>query len=117
MQHYPKLKKYISLFPPEARKGEHASTASAEDADNTAQAREEVRSWVQSCMEKGELPGEPEFHQGSSLKQKPKLKDWDGNGESKKHTKSKTKSQPAQETPINGVEDDFFGEDDEDEDS
>ncbi|KAF7782763.1 hypothetical protein Agabi119p4_2139 [Agaricus bisporus var. burnettii] len=105
--HYPKLKKYISLFPPEIRKGEQPSTASAKDAAETAQGREEVRSWVRSCMEKGELSGEPERYEASI---KSKRKDFDSSNMS-----SKTKPHRIQEESKKAIEeDDFFGNDDDD---
>ncbi|KAJ7072903.1 hypothetical protein C8F01DRAFT_1105649 [Mycena amicta] len=53
--HYPKMKKYISLFPPELRKGE--TPEPSVDAG-----REEVRKWVRTQMDAGELPAEPELH-------------------------------------------------------
>lgn len=61
--HYPKSQKYISLFPPEVRKGTVAP--SQEDAAATAKAREEIRSWIRLRMEKGELSVEPELHMDS----------------------------------------------------
>ncbi|KIL68709.1 hypothetical protein M378DRAFT_119723 [Amanita muscaria Koide BX008] len=56
--HYPKTKKYISLFPPEARKGETRPTAE-ESANSNAQ-KEEIRSWIREKMVVGELPAKPE---------------------------------------------------------
>ena len=54
-QHYPKTKKYISLFPPELRKGE------SQDVEVDA-GREEVRAWIRTQMDSGELRAEPELH-------------------------------------------------------
>ncbi|KAJ7935379.1 hypothetical protein B0H13DRAFT_1590760 [Mycena leptocephala] len=53
--HYPKTKKYISLFPPELRKGETQEPS-------VDPGREEVRTWIRSQMESGELSAEPEMH-------------------------------------------------------
>ena len=62
LQHYPKSKKYISLFPPQVR-GAATSSADATEEDTageTAKEREEVRQWVRTQMEEGGLPAEPE---------------------------------------------------------
>ncbi|KAF5355094.1 hypothetical protein D9756_005578 [Leucocoprinus leucothites] len=119
--HYPKLKKYISLFPPEVRQDGARSAPSSEDAAKTAHAREEVRSWVRSCMEKGDLPTEPELQQTLETKHKPKHKDWDDSGgrDGKKPAKSKGKSSVVQEEEDEDAieQDDFFGEDDEEDEN
>ena len=62
-KHYPRSQKYISLFPPEIRKGTIAPSQA--EAATTAKAREEIRSWIQLCMGKGELSVEPELHMDS----------------------------------------------------
>lgn len=74
MQHYPKLKKYISLFPPELRSEPHAhpdpyphtyfrseepATESNTEKDTDAQ-REEVRAWVRERMADEQMSAEPE---------------------------------------------------------
>ncbi|KAG7091296.1 hypothetical protein E1B28_010342 [Marasmius oreades] len=111
--HYPKTKKYISLFPPEVRKGQEKP---ADDSAATNAERGEVRNWIREQMEKGALPGEPE----STLQQE--------NGITKKrvalkpHVKwDKHEVEQADESDsyARGEEkDDFFGDDDdEDEDS
>ncbi len=112
IQHYPKIKKYVSLFPPEVRKDEPTPTTSEEDLGKTEQAREEIQSWVKSCMEKGELPQEPELHQPSDLQSKTKSKNPKEFGEFKKPVKSKGKSQPVLEEVDAIEQDEFFGEDD-----
>ncbi|KJA28793.1 hypothetical protein HYPSUDRAFT_108359, partial [Hypholoma sublateritium FD-334 SS-4] len=58
--HYPKAKKYISLFPPEVRKGEEPSAASLAEATKTNADRDEVKKWIREQMESGDLPSEPE---------------------------------------------------------
>lgn len=81
----------------------------------TAQAREEVRNWVQLCMEKGELPNEPELHHLSESGHKLKHKDWEGRVELKKPEKSRCRSQPVLKEQGHAIDqDEFFGEDDED---
>ncbi|KAF9450113.1 hypothetical protein P691DRAFT_726683 [Macrolepiota fuliginosa MF-IS2] len=112
--HYPKLKKYISLFPPEVRQDESGSGIAEEDAAKTAQAREEVRGWVRSCMEEGKFPKEPELHPSSDTKHHSKYNRWEGGVTSKKPTELKSKSRPALEEHDDAIEqDEFFGDDDE----
>ncbi|OCH92058.1 hypothetical protein OBBRIDRAFT_886566 [Obba rivulosa] len=65
--HYPKAKKYISLFPPEARhpeqrtqkdkqkQAEKDATRSETDAQ-----RDALRAWIRECMSRGEMSAEPE---------------------------------------------------------
>ncbi|KIM82392.1 hypothetical protein PILCRDRAFT_461102 [Piloderma croceum F 1598] len=62
--YYPKTKKYISLFPPEARQrpSEVQSTISKADTVKTDALRDEVRKWIRDRMDKGELQMEPELH-------------------------------------------------------
>ena len=66
------MKKYISLFPPEVRKGEEPSAASLAEATKTNADRDEVKRWVREQMESGDLPSEPEVehHGGGSRAQK-----------------------------------------------
>ncbi|KAH8103430.1 hypothetical protein BXZ70DRAFT_925574 [Cristinia sonorae] len=68
IQHYPKTKKYISLFPPEVRgsdvsdhkdKGKSKDDSSEPKADTDAQ-REALREQIREMMERGELSAEPE---------------------------------------------------------
>ncbi|KZT01468.1 uncharacterized protein LAESUDRAFT_663995 [Laetiporus sulphureus 93-53] len=75
-QHYPKLKKYISLFPPELRARPHAhpdpyphlyshlsspGDTSAKPENDTNVQREQVRAWVREQMAAGEMTAEPEL--------------------------------------------------------
>lgn len=65
-------------------------------------------------MKKGELPQEPELHQPSDLQRKTTRKDSEVFGGLEKSVKSKGKTQPVQEDPVDTIEqDEFFGEDDE----
>jgi hypothetical protein len=63
-QHYPKTKKYLSLFPPDARQksSESNPTLSKANAAQTDVLRDEVRQWIRERMKKGELHLEPELH-------------------------------------------------------
>ncbi|KAI0076403.1 hypothetical protein K474DRAFT_1267698 [Panus rudis PR-1116 ss-1] len=72
--HYPRTKKYISLFPPEVRQAtkndskgkdkegrpEEEEQTKEEKAKTDAQ-REEIRTWIREQMEKGQLSNEPEL--------------------------------------------------------
>ncbi|KAI8971029.1 hypothetical protein BD414DRAFT_229574 [Trametes punicea] len=64
IMHYPKTKKYISLFPPEVRqaKGQSAAEATreAKEKSETDRQREEIRTWIRERMNSGELSWEPE---------------------------------------------------------
>ncbi|KAJ7252432.1 hypothetical protein B0H12DRAFT_1118245 [Mycena haematopus] len=100
--HYPKTKKYSSLFPPELRKGETQELAV--DAG-----REVVRAWVRSQMESGELSAEPELHldaRGSD-----RAVDWGG----EKRPKKNSTAQPEMDADVDSDGDEFFENDDEDE--
>ncbi|KDR75590.1 hypothetical protein GALMADRAFT_248079 [Galerina marginata CBS 339.88] len=108
--HYPKAKKYISLFPPEVRKGEEASPASNADAKRTSQEREGVRKWIQEQMEHGDLPEEPELE----------LVTQHGSGKARAQKWPQgaaviTKTQPSRSAGVQ--EDDFFEVDENDETS
>lgn len=62
-KHYPKTKKYISLFPPEVR-NKSLEIAEAPSAQSDME-REEIKKWVRKQMETGALPSEPEDVQRS----------------------------------------------------
>ncbi|KAJ7799964.1 hypothetical protein B0H14DRAFT_3092706 [Mycena olivaceomarginata] len=95
-----KNQKYISLFPPELRAGE--------TQEPTADAgREEVRTWIRSQMESGELSAEPELHLDS--RGSGGTADWGGE-KKKKKSKSDGMAKPEVEAD---PEDDFFEDDDE----
>ncbi|KAJ8697119.1 18S rRNA maturation protein [Pleurotus ostreatus] len=103
--HYPKTKKYVSLFPPEVRQGEAAIPSSA----STEAAREELRSWIRDCMSNGEIPPDPEM----SLEEK-------GTTRHKQPSAKPTKTDPAPKSqrrePTPEEVDPFFGEDGDEED-
>ncbi|KAJ7750118.1 hypothetical protein DFH07DRAFT_828242 [Mycena maculata] len=104
--HYPKTKKYVSLFPPELRKGE-AQEPSADAG------RDEVRTWIRAQMDSGELSAEPELHLDS--RGGGGAPDWDG--EKKKKTKKKSGAAADAIEEDHDMEDAFFGDEDEDDDS
>ncbi|KAI0629524.1 hypothetical protein C8Q77DRAFT_1140736 [Trametes polyzona] len=62
--HYPKTKKYISLFPPEVRQAKGQSAAEtarqAKEKSDTDKQREEIRTWMREQMDGGALSWEPE---------------------------------------------------------
>jgi hypothetical protein len=82
-QHYPKMKKYISLLPPDTHQGK-AKSIPSEVSDKTDAGRREIRSWIQSRMESGELSSEPELHveasRGSNMKKASQAEPWDEKG-------------------------------------
>ncbi|KZP18414.1 hypothetical protein FIBSPDRAFT_687358, partial [Athelia psychrophila] len=112
--HYPKAKKYISLFPPEKRQEGSEASSSTADAGKTDAQREEVRTWIRQRMQDGELDAEPELHldaKNTADTGKKAQTEWVSQSErgSVKTAKKKPES--------GGVEGDaFFGNDDEDED-
>jgi len=57
---YPKLRKYVALFPPAADEGSTLSTGENAGETETDAAREEVRALIRGQMEKGEIPRTPE---------------------------------------------------------
>lgn len=100
------MKKYISLFPPELREGETQELS-------IDPGREEVRSWIRSQMESGELSAEPELHLDS--RGAGGAVDWGGE---KKKTKKKGSTQDATATLEEADPGDaFFGDDDDEDES
>ncbi|KZP13015.1 hypothetical protein FIBSPDRAFT_754181 [Athelia psychrophila] len=122
--HYPKAKKYISLFPPEKRQEGSEASSSTADAGKTDAQREEVRTWIRQRMQDGELDAEPELHldaKNTADTGKKAQTEWVspselGSVKTAKKVKSKVEK-PAEKPESGGVEGDaFFGNDDEDED-
>jgi len=101
--HYPKLKKYVSLFPPEVRNGP-ATTPTSAETSATAAERQEVLNWIRSRMEKGELSNEPEIT-GSESTGAEMQGTWDATSE-KQHRNR------ANRVPESDEDDPFFGVDD-----
>ncbi len=126
-QHFPGLKKYVSLYKLNKDVGEDASTS----ASVTDATREEVRSWVSKCTKNGELSAEPELVLNKSTnvgaKQHPRgdedEEDYSNDegvptskGRATKQPifKSKLRTQERKETSASNLTlagDDFFGED------
>ncbi|KAF8633456.1 hypothetical protein AX17_004625 [Amanita inopinata Kibby_2008] len=106
--HYPKTKKYISLFPPEVRKGE--SPPSDSEATKTNTQREEIRSWIRQKMEAGDLSATPEENANSK---NVGLSSADLHGPVKQNSKAARKAQSQNVKPADDIkEDTFFGDDD-----
>ncbi|KAF8806619.1 hypothetical protein BYT27DRAFT_7191172 [Phlegmacium glaucopus] len=99
--HYPRTKKYISLFPPEVRKGAEVDTSvsSSTESQKTIEEREKVREWIREQMEKGGLPTEPDLNLDSHPRTV-KSRTW------------KKDDAPTIETPTYIEEDAFFGDSD-----
>ncbi|KAI0327928.1 hypothetical protein GY45DRAFT_1327000 [Cubamyces sp. BRFM 1775] len=123
--HYPKTKKYISLFPPEVRQakaGQSAADAAreAKEKSDTDKQREEIRAWMRKQMDAGELSWEPEVElekaerkAARASKATPSM-DMQTTALAKGKKESQSKSKP-KTTGL--ADDDFFGgDDDEDED-
>ncbi|KAF8588829.1 hypothetical protein K439DRAFT_1405640 [Ramaria rubella] len=99
--HYPKSKKYISLFPPKPDNDAHGNV----DTDHQ---REELRSRIKAAMETGEMDAEPEVTMDKRRLQSNAM-DWEDEPESHPHSE-KTGKQFRQK----GVPGDTFFEDDSD---
>lgn len=106
-QHFPRTKKYVSLFPPEARNsGSAAAPATVSSDDN--EERSNVRELIRQQMERGELSTEPEIELGKLGQGDKQLSSVRRNADVAPSTKP--------QIPDGVADDDFFG-DDGDEDS
>ncbi|KAG5719723.1 rRNA-processing protein EFG1 [Termitomyces sp. T112] len=104
--HYPKTKKYVSLFPPDIREDPASSETPIFKVNPDS---EEVRSWIRGRMEAGEIPSDPELHLDSRV-QEPKTvrqstSEWGGG------SKKKDEETPATAHKQAEPEDAFFGDD------
>jgi hypothetical protein len=106
------MKKYISLFPPEVRKGEDVSPVLQAEVRKTSVEREQIRNWIMQQMERGELPSEPELEVGFKEKESTRTRKWPSDERQTISAKPGTSKANQDEQ-----EDEFFGEDDEGEDS
>ncbi|PIL33703.1 hypothetical protein GSI_04328 [Ganoderma sinense ZZ0214-1] len=128
--HYPKTKKYISLFPPEARKGRVGEGEGDDDEEmdeneekgkaETDRQREEVRTWVREQMEAGALSAEPEIEvgktEGGKSAPKAKLLRPPSLSAHAQRREDSSKLKPSTKPAQGGVaDDDFFGADEDDE--
>ncbi|KAK0495025.1 hypothetical protein EDD18DRAFT_1173623 [Armillaria luteobubalina] len=101
--HYPKTKKYISLFPPEIQQSETQSNCI--DSSETDTQRRQIKDQIRQQMLDGDLPLEPELHLSTVTDTLAK----------KRVTKP---SKSTSSVPVADAEqdDDFFGDDDVDDD-
>ncbi|KAF9529756.1 hypothetical protein CPB83DRAFT_852126 [Crepidotus variabilis] len=105
--HFPKFKKYISLFPPEIRKGEEDTVPiSPAETQNTETEREEIRSWIRTQMELKELPGDPETTQFTGDNPRGRSQNWPST-----RNRVANKVDDMELTSRGLDQDDFFGED------
>jgi len=100
--HYPKTKKYISLFPPEVKE---PSVASLAETKKTNAERQEVQMWIREQMNQGQLTMEPEHELASNPKAKSGKRQ-----NNQKWSQTRGPSTPEGETE-DIQDDDFFGED------
>ncbi|KAG6878006.1 hypothetical protein C0993_000966 [Termitomyces sp. T159_Od127] len=96
--HYPKTKKYISLFPPALR----ADAPQPQPPENPES--QDVRKWIKARMDAGELPAEPELHLDVRMDARTPA-DW-GAGSRPKAPKKEARGEEEEED-----EDAFFGDD------
>ena len=118
--HYPKTKKYISLFPPEVRKGKEAEVETVDEKGKaeTDRQREEIRTWVREQMEAGTMSLEPEVEVGKSEHGKnistATLSHPTPPSSSLKQKKTQKSDSTSRSKPSKGgvADDEFFGADD-----
>ncbi|KAJ3981420.1 hypothetical protein F5890DRAFT_544716 [Lentinula detonsa] len=104
INHYPKTKKYVSLFPADVRDDMQQSDLNSMKTD---QERDEIKRWIREQMTAQSLPTEPEVIQRSQYKLN--QMQWD------KKVKKKDKEKEKNYEVVDDAKDDFF-EEDEDED-
>ncbi|KAJ3710604.1 hypothetical protein DFJ43DRAFT_1162102 [Lentinula guzmanii] len=104
INHYPKTKKYVSLFPADVRDDMQPSDLNSMKTD---QERDEIKRWIREQMTAQSLPTEPEAIQRSQYKSN--QMQWD------KKVKKEDKVKQKNYEVVDDAKDDFF-EEDEDED-
>lgn len=112
-QNYPKLEKYISLYPPELRSGEcgTAPVHSGTSSSVTDEKREKFREWVRERMRAGEMSGEPETLEHRQSVQRGITQQWVGSiDKSKRRVDEEVMARQHIDAP-----DDFFEDDTENE--
>ncbi|KAH9889320.1 hypothetical protein C8Q73DRAFT_154352 [Cubamyces lactineus] len=120
--HYPKTKKYISLFPPEVRQakaGQSAAEAAreAKEKSDTDKQREEIRAWMRKQMDAGELSWEPEVELEKAERKAARASKATSSMETQPARPKEEKKSKAKPKAAGIADDDFFGgDDDEDED-
>jgi hypothetical protein len=119
-KHYPKTKKYISLFPPDVRHQDGSTsnsrrTQTASEQTKTDMDRQEIRSWIRERMLKGELSAEPEMAEQKKKGKGAKKNVTSSGAWGSKDEVGKVISSLAdgREAGAPGDEDDFFGDDNE----
>jgi hypothetical protein len=111
-QNYPKLEKYISLYPPEVRSGEDATPVHSDTGPSvTNEKREKLREWVRGMMRAGEMSNEPETLEYKQAVQKGMAQRWEVSINKNKKAigaeEEELKARHDMDAP-----DDFFEEDD-----
>lgn len=107
-QNYPRLEKYISLFPPDARQTEGAAAPIHPPSSSSAtdDKREALRQWVRGQMRAGEMVGEPETLERNHLSKQSLTEPWKSAiGEKTRTVGTKGKGKGRQDLE---VLDDFF---------
>jgi hypothetical protein len=103
LQHYPRTKKYISLFPPERRQIDSVSTISDDNNQRTT-----VRALIQDQMRRGEISKQPENELEGGSRPLMYTPDHSRRSEEGSRRKDDQTSLAAHRTTEG---DDFFGED------
>ncbi|KAH7910039.1 hypothetical protein BJ138DRAFT_1180586 [Hygrophoropsis aurantiaca] len=122
--HFPKSKKYISLFPPEVRNADGNPTPSPSEnkPDDNDDERAKIRGWIREQMINGDLSAEPEIElSNSENKEKSKAPSKVLPSKSKStdninlspRKKQKMKDPEKSEKDMDVAGDDFFGNDSE----
>lgn len=101
LQHYPKTKKYISLFPPERRQIDTVSTTSDDNDQRIA-----VRALIRDQMQRGEISTQPENELEGGRRPVTYTPGHSRNGEG-----SRRKVNEISLASHRATKDDFFGED------
>jgi hypothetical protein len=110
-QNYPKLERYISLFPPEVRSTDDAAAPVHPGASSNAtdEKRQKLRNWVREQMRAGEMSNEPETLEHRQSVQKDRGRNWESlSYKDKKGAGGEEEAKPKQRTDR---PDDFFEED------
>ncbi|KAF8483905.1 hypothetical protein DFH94DRAFT_725182 [Russula ochroleuca] len=112
VMNYPKLEKYISLYPPEVRSGEDATPVHSDTGPSvTNEKREKLREWVRGMMRAGEMSNEPETLEYKQAVQKGMAQRWEVSINKNKKAigaeEEELKARHDMDAP-----DDFFEEDD-----
>lgn len=116
-QNYPKLEKYVSLYPPKVRSGEGgaAPVHSGASSSVTDEKREKLREWVRERMHAGEMSSEPETLEHRQSVQKSVTQQWVGSIDESKRSVAVDEDVIARHDA--DVPDDFFEDGTEDDDS